>query len=509
MNMAQNKLSKRNLYSFAVSNIGRDLACQGLFTGQLLNYVYFTKNLDSAQFAALTIIMAAARIFDAFNDLAMGNIIDATRSKWGKFKPWIFAGMIGSGIVIIAEFSNKLQGWNYVIFFGFMYFLYSIVFTMNDISYWGMVPSLARNADDRNKLSSLTALCANVGIGIGGIIVPILTTGALAINGSAIYGYMLTSFVFVALFFVLQSTTLIGVKENRNEDYYGKGEKVSIKGIVQLFKDNDQLRWIAVVFFLSQLVPGAAYTMYIYFQFGYNGALLTLFYVFSSVATVVINMFYPQIAKKFTRKQLLKFAMWAQIIGNVLVLLVGMFVPKGVGAFVIPVFGAEVTLQFILMACAYFFCGWAGTSFYMILMICIANTTEYNQYKTGKRNEGIISSTRAFLVKLGSALVTLSMTLFYIIIGVNGETNKIADYEQMASMGTITGDEKLAGINQIIANIPDEKTFAILLFATIVPCILYVAGYLIFSKKYIISEEYFEEISTALKNQRSSQNEEA
>lgn len=506
--MADNKLSKRNLYSFAASNIGRDLACQGLFTGQLLNYVYFTKNLDSTQFAALTIIMAAARIFDAFNDLAMGNIIDATRSKWGKFKPWIFAGMIGSGIVIIAEFSNKLQGWNYVIFFGFMYFLYSIVFTMNDISYWGMVPSLARNANDRNRLSSLTALCANIGIGIGGIIVPILTTGALAINGSAVYGYMLTSVVFVVLFFILQSTTLIGVKENRNEDYYGKGEKVSLKGIVQLFKENDQLRWVAVVFFLSQLVPGAAYTMYIYFQFGYNGTLLTLFYAFSSVATVVINLFYPTIAKKFSRKQLMRFAMWAQIIGNILVLAVGIFVPKGFCSFVIPIFGAEVTLQFILMAFAYFFCGWAGTSFYMVLMICIANTTEYNQYKSGKRNEGIISSTRAFLVKLGSALVTLGMTLFYIIIGVNDETNKIADYEQMASMGTITAEEKLNGINEIIANIPDAKTFGILLFATVVPCVLYVAAYAIFSKKYIITEEYFEEISTTLKNQNTPQTEE-
>lgn len=496
--MANSKLTKRNLYCFSTGTIGRDMACAGFFTAQLLNYVYFTKNLDDAQFMALTIIMALARIFDAFNDLVMGNIIDSTRTKWGKFKPWIFAGMIGSGIVVVASFSNKLQGWDYVIFFGVMYFTYSIVFTMNDISYWGMLPSLTHNAKDRDKLSAFTAFCANIGQGAQGLIVPILTTGALALNGSAVDGYMFTSILFVALFFILQSITLVGVKETRDEQYYGGNNKVSFKEIVNLFKVNDQLRWIAVVFFLTQLVPAATYTMFIYFHFGYNGTLTTLFYVFSSVATVVINIFYPQLAKRFSRKKLLFVGMLAQIIGNVLVLLVALFVPAGTHSFIIPIFQAEVTLQFILMAASYFFCGFAGTSFYMILIICISNTTEYNQYKTGKRNEGIISSVRAFLVKLGSAIVTFGITIFYMIIGVNGETNKIADYEQMANTGTITGEEKLMGINQVIASIPETKTLGILLFATITPCILYVLAYTIFSKKYIISEEYFEEISTKL-----------
>ena len=90
--------------------------------------------------------MVAARVFDAFNDPIMGNVVEATRTRWGKFKPWIAIGGVLSVIVFITSFSTTLQGWAYVAAFGLLYFAYSVVFTMNDIAYWGMVPALARRA---------------------------------------------------------------------------------------------------------------------------------------------------------------------------------------------------------------------------------------------------------------------------------------------------------------------------------------------------------------------------
>ena len=159
----ENKLSKRNLFSFSLGTIGRDAACAGLFMNNILNYVYFTKRLNASQFAVLTFLMAAAKVFDAFNDPVMGNIIDGTKSRFGKFKPWIAIGMFTSAIVVLLSFTNNLQGWAYVTFFGLLYFAFSITFTMNDISYWGMIPSLARNSADRDKLTSLTVFCATLG----------------------------------------------------------------------------------------------------------------------------------------------------------------------------------------------------------------------------------------------------------------------------------------------------------------------------------------------------------
>ena len=172
----------------------RDMAV-GMFSGYLLTYVLCTKNLTGAQFAMLSVIMMAARIFDAFNDPVMGNIIEATRTRFGKFKPWIAIGCMLSIVVIVFSFSNPFQGWTYVVVFGILYFAYSIVFTMNDIAYWGMVPAMARQAQDRNRLTSRIVFFTGVGQFLAGIIVPAFTAGSMVIGGNAITAYRVVSIV--------------------------------------------------------------------------------------------------------------------------------------------------------------------------------------------------------------------------------------------------------------------------------------------------------------------------
>ena len=173
-------------------------------------------------------------------------------------------------------------------------------------------------------------------------------------------------------------------------------------------------------------------------------------------------------------------------------------VPNDTLSFVIPFFNAQVTLKFILMAAAYFFVGFASTTYYMVLVVCIANTTEYNELITGERNEGVIFATRAFLVKLGNAITTLFVMLFYIVIGIRDTTDKIASLEQAANMGTITGDAKLSQITQIISQVPNSKTLALLLAITVTPIVCYLLSYTVFRKKFKISEEYYDEITAQL-----------
>ena len=132
---------KRNLICYPIGTIGRD-ALYALINSYLLTFVLFTRTLDAAQLAAVTGIMIAARVFDALNDPIMGNIIEHTRSKYGKFKPWLVAGALSTSMVIYLMFNVQLQGWAFVWFFGVMYFAFSITYTMNDISYWGMIPAL-------------------------------------------------------------------------------------------------------------------------------------------------------------------------------------------------------------------------------------------------------------------------------------------------------------------------------------------------------------------------------
>jgi len=139
--MVNEAATKRNLICYPLGTIGRD-ALYALINSYLLTFVLFTRTLDAAQIAAITGIMIAARVFDALNDPIMGNLIERTRSKYGKFKPWLAAGALSTSIVIYLMFNVPLQGWAFVWFFGVMYFAFSITYTMNDIAYWGMIPAL-------------------------------------------------------------------------------------------------------------------------------------------------------------------------------------------------------------------------------------------------------------------------------------------------------------------------------------------------------------------------------
>ena len=157
--MDEKAINKRNLIMFPLGTVGRDMV-YNLVTSFLLTFVLFTRHLTAAQLSAITLIMVAARVFDALNDPIMGNIIERTRSRWGKFKPWLVIGILTTSVVIYLTFNVQLEGWRFVIFFGVMYFLYSITYTMHDISYWGMVPALSSDADTRNKLTSRATLFA-------------------------------------------------------------------------------------------------------------------------------------------------------------------------------------------------------------------------------------------------------------------------------------------------------------------------------------------------------------
>ena len=155
------KTRKRNLIMFPLGTVGRDMM-YNLFINFLMVYILFTRSLTVAQLSAITAIMIAARVFDAVNDPIMGNIIERTRTRWGKFKPWLVIGILSTSVVIYLTFNTDLQGWSFVWFFGVIYFLYSIAYTMHDISYWGMVPALSSDANARNQFASRATLFAGI-----------------------------------------------------------------------------------------------------------------------------------------------------------------------------------------------------------------------------------------------------------------------------------------------------------------------------------------------------------
>ena len=298
--------TKKNLIYFPLGTVGRD-AVYCLINSYLLTFVLFTHSLNGAQLAAITGIMIAARVFDALNDPVMGNIIERTRSKFGKFKPWLAIGGLTTSVVIYLLFNVQLQGWGFVCFFAVMYFAFSVTYTMSDISYWGMIPALGSDADARNRFTSRATLFAGIGGTQASILIPMFSAGSGAIGGSTAVAYGRIALVIAILAPLFILFTLFGVQEQREADRAGKAaEKFSFVQIVKTIGRNDQLVWIAVIFLIQQvgngLVVGGIGSTYIYFTFGYNGGLFSLFNTVGMAATAFLMIFYPAISRRVRRK---------------------------------------------------------------------------------------------------------------------------------------------------------------------------------------------------------------
>ena len=246
------KTRKKNLIMFPLGTVGRDMV-YFLFTSCIMTFVLFTRDLTNAQFGAITAIVVAARIFDALNDPIMGNIIERTRTRWGKFKPWLVIGIISTSVVVYLAFNTDLQGWSFVWFFGVIYFMYSIAYTMHDISYWGMVPALSSDANARNQFASRATLFAGIGGTLASVLIPMFTIGDKAIGGSTTTAYGVISLMICIIAPLFLCFTIFGVREKRE---YNDAPPVSLKKIWTTIIGNDQLLWISLIFLLQQIGNG-------------------------------------------------------------------------------------------------------------------------------------------------------------------------------------------------------------------------------------------------------------
>ena len=489
--MNENKRKRINLWMFPLGTIGRDMM-YALFNSFLLTYVMFTRNLDAAQLSAITAIMVAARVFDALNDPIMGNVIERTRTRFGKFKPWLAIGILLSSVVITLAFNSQLQGWSFIVFFGVVYFAYSIAYTMHDISYWGMIASLSSDPDARNQFTSRATLFAGIGGTLATMLIPMFTTGSMTLGGNAATAYGLIALIFCIIGPLFLCFTIFGVRE-KHETATEKAPPVSFRKIISTITGNRQLMWIAIIFLIQQIgnnvaVSGLAST-YIYFDFGYQGGLYSIFNTVGVLATAFLMMFYPAISRKITRKKLMRTMMCVSTAGYALMLLCGFVLLTDM-------------LKFWLITIGYMVANFGLYSFYLVMMISIINTVEYNEYQHGVRDEAIIASLRPFLTKLASAIVIAMTSLTYIICGVTDTTNQISAFENAAASGAITEAEKLASIDQVIAGVSSAQTDGLFLCMTLLPFVLMLVSFILYQKKYTLDEPEYERICAELQARR-------
>ena len=496
--MEDQRIVRRNLIMFPIGTVGRDMM-YNLVTSYLLTFVLFTHKLTAAQLTAITGIMVAARVFDALNDPIMGNIIERTRTRWGKFKPWLVIGILSTAVVIYLSFNVQLQGWGFVWFFGIMYFLYSITYTMHDISYWGMVPALSSDADTRNKYTSRATLFAGIGGVLAASFIPMFTAGGSAIGGNAVTAYGRVALIIAILGPVFLAFTVFGVKETRSYDD-DPVPPISLKKIVRTITGNDQLLWISLIFLLQQngngIVMAGVGQTYIYVEYGYEGGFFTIFQMLGMLVTAFLMLFYPAISRKVTRKQLMHQLMGISVVGYAIMLVPSLILKTG------AVSVAGFDLKFVLLTLGYMAANFGQYGFYLIMMISIMNTVEYNEWKHGTRDEGIVSSLRPFLTKMASALTVAIANITYIVFNIIHYTNGIADLEQAASAGEITAEQKAEEITSLLSGVQHGQSLGLLLVMTVLPCVLMFLSYILYQRKYTLNEETYERIRNILRQRK-------
>ena len=208
------KVPRLTKYVYPFSGIFRD-AAYTLVSLFLMIYVQFTLGKEGGyqeKMLVITIIMIITRIWDGVNDPMMGSIIENARFKMGKYKPWILIGAVSNAVILALMFTVRPGGWWFVALFGVFYLLWEMTFTMNDIAYWSMLPSLSKNEKTRNQLTTYVALAASIGaFAVGGLLPTIYP-------GQASSAFFWAGILIAALFLASQLLLVFTCKERARED---------------------------------------------------------------------------------------------------------------------------------------------------------------------------------------------------------------------------------------------------------------------------------------------------
>lgn len=466
-------LTKRTKWSYCIGATGRD-AAYTLVSMFLLTYIQYTMKLSVSQFFVISSAMVVCMIWDAINDLMMSAIIENSHLKSGKYRPFIIGGAILNAIVIIMMFTIRPSGWAFVIFFSLSYLLWGMTFTINDIAYWGMLPSLSSDKNERDDLVTTMGIFVCIGQFLVAGVVPIV------IAGNAINAFRVTALIIGISFILFQALTYWGVTENNREE---NNETVTLKSMFSILKRNDQLLYAGlsyILFCIGQNILFLLAVNFFYFEFGYSssGDLITIFTVMYGLGTLISQFVYPVLSKRMTRKKILTVCIILIITAYIIFMGFGYITPKNVVIVYI--------LGFIIFS--------GQGIFNLALVVMINNTIEYDELRYGERHDSIISAIRSFGAKVSGAVNQGIASLILIISGIYAISQNISKLEIEVGNHEIVREEALLLADGYISSVSASQTFILRAGMVGIPIIAIFIAYIILNKKYKIDESEYERI---------------
>lgn len=422
---------------------------------------------------AVAFLMLATRVFDAFNDPIMGSIVDKTRTKWGKCRPflkWMAIPIaIGTILCFLPVYQAKAM-WTFVTI-SVLYVIWSVVYTVADVPYWGMATCLTNDTTVRGNILTVVRLVCTVGAGIVTVGVPIVTNALtakfkytaddmelilvdkaeqiasiVANQGKTIeeaansfigtvmneyvqanadtlkWTYFICAVVFVVaavpmFFYGFKNTKEYITAENEDVPSFGHNLKL-------LFKNKELLLIV-----LSGVLGGArmvySYTGGLYFakyilkNEGFYGIITMLVIPGGLVASVLV----PWLTKKFTKKYT-----------YILVHLFG-----GVVMAVMYFVGYDAPWKLIVSAIGLVLLGIPQGVNNIMSYAMIGDTVDYLEWKTGERGEGICFAMQTLINKIGMAVGAFIGVMSMSIAGIDAETGFVKSPDALWNVLILSG----------------------------------------------------------------------
>ncbi|MCQ2508828.1 MAG: glycoside-pentoside-hexuronide (GPH):cation symporter, partial [Dorea sp.] len=289
------KLTGKEKATYGLAAVGKDMVYM-LSASYIL---YYYQDILGVNAIAMGIILMAARVFDAFNDPIMGIIVAKTKTKWGKFRPWLMIGTILNAIVLYFMFAapGSITGSSLTAYAAITYILWGVTYTMMDIPFWSMIPAFTEGGKERENLTTLARSCA----GVGSALITIITMICVPMlgHGDERVGFKLFALAIAVLFVLFTTLACVTIKEKSTVD-------MDSPTVGQMFKSllsNDQAMTVVITIVLINCSLYITSNLLIYFfKYDIGGANWNAGYVLfntfgGGIQIISMMVFYPLLRK--------------------------------------------------------------------------------------------------------------------------------------------------------------------------------------------------------------------
>lgn len=417
---------KENLaYGFACAgqNFGYNLVAGGYLS------LFFTKVFEIPAGAVATMILVLG-IWDTVNDPLMGSIIDRTRTRWGKLRPYLLFVPIPLAIATIMLFAgpeilaDAKTATVKIVYMYISYFIWEFFYTIGDVPFWGMSTAISPSPSDRTRAISSARFITSI---FGGLSTTFLVV-MMDLSNNGVWGLTLSQdfliLAVVAAFMLVFVFSLAG-RKTKERVVQSIKEPSIIDGFIVMFK-NKPLMMIILGNVIGALggLAGVFQTYYYDTVLNLNSAVLWISLP-GTIFGFLTYLLIPKLKKKFDNRQI--------VIMNILCrLIVGGFVfVIGLKFYRTSVIGVSVLLMIQNFIFSFF-----NTINMVIPTEMIGDTVDYMEWKTGERNEGVSFSVLTFVGKLTGSISTSIGTALLPVIGLS--FTKLPGGEQVAVKGDKT-----------------------------------------------------------------------